>query len=72
MKSHEFRDGTAVVPSEAAVAAVPVSCPACKSRSISTTARHPDESAYWRCESCGEVWNAARRETRPAGGSRWR
>ena len=51
--------------------ALPIVCPACRSSSIGTKARTPDESAYWRCEACGEVWNAARRKTEPNGGRRW-
>ena len=49
--------------------ALPTRCPSCRSASISTTARKPDEHAYWRCDGCGEVWNASRRDasrnTRP-------
>ena len=51
---------------------IPTMCPACQSRSISTTARNPDENAYWRCGGCGEVWNVARRQARPAGVRPWR
>ncbi len=38
----------------------PTRCPACSSSDISTRARTPDSSSYWRCDGCGEVWNAAR------------
>jgi transposase-like protein len=40
----------------------PTQCPACQSRKITTTARNPNEHSYWRCDSCGEVWNVARRK----------
>jgi len=57
----------------AAAAELPTACPACRSLAISTTARKPDENTYWRCGGCGEIWNAARRESRPSnGGYRWR
>ena len=51
---------------------VPAACPACQSRSITTTARTPDENTYWRCDSCGEVWNVARRQARSSGDRPWR
>ena len=50
----------------------PVACPACRSQSISTTARKPDANAYWRCDGCGEVWNAARRTNGSRSASPWR
>ena len=51
---------------------IPTVCPACQSRSISTTARTPDAHAYWRCDGCGEVWNVARRQARSFGVRPWR
>jgi transposase-like protein len=50
---------------------IPPACPACQSRSITTTARNPDEHTYWRCGSCGEIWNASRREARQSGVHTW-
>jgi predicted Zn finger-like uncharacterized protein len=41
----------------------PASCPTCRSSSIVTTAKSPDADSYWRCMSCGEVWNDSRRQT---------
>lgn len=41
----------------------PSACPACQSASIMTNAKRPDANSYWRCESCGEVWNVARRHS---------
>jgi predicted Zn finger-like uncharacterized protein len=38
----------------------PTTCPACRSSAIVTTEKKPDASTYWRCESCGEVWNDSR------------
>jgi hypothetical protein len=43
--------------------APPTTCPACRSRAIASVVINPDENAYWHCDSCGEVWNAARRST---------
>ena len=63
MKPNEFGNGRAGAAPETPAVTLPVACPVCQSRSISTTARKPDESAYWRCDSCGEIWNAGRRET---------
>ena len=51
--------------------AVPASCPTCRSSAIVTTAKIPDADSYWRCTSCGEVWNDSRRQ--PQYGARgWR
>jgi len=38
-------------------------CPACGSAKTQTTSKTIDASTYWRCQRCGEVWNALRRET---------
>lgn len=51
---------------------VPSACPACNSSSITTTAKNPDASTYWRCAGCGEIWNAARRENVRRGAYGWR
>jgi len=47
-------------------------CPVCRSASVATTAKNPDESSYWRCDNCGEVWNAGRRLAGRPGASPWR
>jgi transposase-like protein len=47
-------------------------CPACRSSSVTTTAKRPDVSSYWRCERCGEVWNVDRRNERPGRPFPWR
>lgn len=39
---------------------LPTCCPACQSTAIATAAKKPDNSSYWRCTSCGELWNASR------------
>jgi len=51
---------------------IPTTCPGCQSPSITTTARNPDESTYWRCGSCGEIWNVSRRDTAPTRVYSWR
>ncbi len=51
---------------------VPVTCPTCKSSSIVTTAKNPDANSYWRCTSCGDVWNNARNQGPRYGGRTWR
>jgi predicted Zn finger-like uncharacterized protein len=51
---------------------VPAVCPACQSSSIVTTAKVPDDSSYWRCTNCGNVWNNSRRNAVRKGGAPWR
>jgi len=50
---------------------VPTACPACRSSSVTTTAKNPDENSYWRCEKCGEVWNVSRWHAERAKEHRW-
>lgn len=40
----------------------PTNCPSCRSRNLTTTAKAIDRNTYWRCVSCGEVWNLGRRQ----------
>ena len=49
-----------------------LSCPTCRSSSIVTTSKIPDADSYWRCTSCGEVWNDSRRMTPQYGARGWR
>ena len=49
----------------------PSACPACGSRDMTTTSKAVTVESYWRCVSCGEVWNQTRREASHAGRSRW-
>ena len=51
---------------------LPTTCPACRSKAISTTSKSPDASSYWRCGTCGEVWNVSRRVAVGTGAYRWR
>jgi predicted Zn finger-like uncharacterized protein len=51
---------------------VPSKCPACHSPSITTSSKSPHTDSYWRCNGCGEVWNAARRHEARRGANTWR
>jgi uncharacterized Zn finger protein len=35
-------------------------CPFCRSTSVATTHKTLTASTYWRCLTCGEVWNPSR------------
>jgi transposase-like protein len=41
---------------------VPSECPVCRSADVTTTGRAVTAESYWRCVTCGEVWNVGRRE----------
>jgi transposase-like protein len=43
-------------------AGVPTACPGCGSGDLVAPNKTADESAYWRCRRCGEVWNVGRRQ----------
>jgi transposase-like protein len=45
----------------AAPAAAPAQCPACRSTDVMTASKNVTAESYWRCVSCGEVWNVGRR-----------
>ena len=36
-------------------------CPACSGNDVTTTSKATEEAPYWRCLSCGEIWNPVRR-----------
>ena len=42
------------------VLSTPTACPFCQSSNITTTSVKVDESSYWRCKACGDIWNRAR------------
>ena len=49
------------IPSESPSAPlVPDACPFCKSQDVKTTSKEVNASTYWRCGTCGQVWNAGR------------
>jgi transposase-like protein len=72
MNSYDSWSGSGNRSTQARVVTLPTICPACRSSSITTTSRNPDENSYWRCGGCGEVWNASRRSDVQRGGYRWR
>ena len=41
-------------------AIAPSTCPSCKSAVIKTMSKAPNADSYWRCETCGDVWNDSR------------
>jgi predicted Zn finger-like uncharacterized protein len=59
-------------PASADHADVPVSCPACSSSAIVTTTKNPDANSYWRCRTCGEIWNSVRTRPVPRRRAPWR
>lgn len=54
--------------------AAPGACPFCRSSKIMTAGAKVDASTYWRCQTCGQMWNEARlRSSNPYGQqSRWK
>jgi len=52
------------------VATAPDACPFCRSADVQTTSKNVNESTYWRCTKCGQIWNAGRLQLRPAP-TRW-
>jgi ribosomal protein L37AE/L43A len=49
-------------------------CPFCRSKAVGTLAKVITISTYWRCQSCGEMWNPQRLERTtppPRRGSSW-
>ena len=54
--------------------AAPTYCPFCRSKDLRTASKVIDESTYWRCLGCGEIWNPGRLRPGPQrdfGGKRW-
>ena len=47
---------------------VPTACPFCRSSQITTASEKVDSSTYWRCETCGQVWNVERLRASPRHG----
>jgi transposase-like protein len=58
-------DGLTVPPDQNHPIAVSA-CPFCASDRVSTTSKTPTVSTYWRCHSCGEIWNPGREAVAPA------
>ena len=49
-----------ITPSKPEESGTPTRCPSCRSNDLVTTSKVVSADAYWRCCSCGEVWNAGR------------
>jgi transposase-like protein len=47
-------------PQSTAAPVAPDACPFCKSREIKTTSKEVNVSTYWRCTTCGQIWNVDR------------
>ncbi len=48
----------------------PSRCPSCDGRQMVTTSKTIDRETYWRCVTCGEVWNLDRCRPSYRSGSR--
>ena len=72
MSSFDYDSGVLRRSDSDHASSVPSQCPACQSSSVTTTAKKPDANSYWRCETCGEVWNVARRRAVRGGAGPWR
>jgi len=57
-------------PPDTAVAPAYRRCPSCRSVDVVTTNRDKNETAYWRCNSCGDIWNPSRIGIREGGRDR--
>jgi transposase-like protein len=53
------------------VAPPPTSCPFCRSASVSTTSKVVSAATYWRCTTCGQIWNPARLVAQRPKFNRW-
>jgi uncharacterized Zn finger protein len=56
---------------ELTTAAKPAECPECHSKALTTLAKTITPETYWRCETCGTVWNQQRRRGIAASRNRW-
>jgi transposase len=45
----------------------PQTCPSCGRSAVTSGSKKPSVETYWRCESCGEIWHAGRRDREGAG-----
>lgn len=64
---HDFRERATQDPP-----APPAACPVCRSKELTTTSKTITSASYWRCLTCGEVWNAERLEAGNRYGPRYR
>lgn len=61
MKDYRIGDSSGTAETEPVVS-TPAYCPSCRSADVRTTSKVVSAASYWRCEACGEVWNAGRRK----------
>ena len=38
----------------------PAVCPFCRSQNLSTNSKNITDATYWRCTTCGQIWNQLR------------
>jgi transposase-like protein len=63
----DYRDRTTLPPSTAAAdpaVTTNTTCPFCKSTRVVTTSKTISAATYWRCLSCGDIWNPGRAASR--------
>lgn len=72
MSSYQSRRDEVAAAAAKLETTTPAICPGCQSPSISTTTKSPDVQSYWRCHSCGEIWNVSRRQSSRFGAQSWR
>jgi transcription elongation factor Elf1 len=65
------RDATTPTPDPAKVLAKAPSCPFCRSAVVSTNGKTASDSSYWRCDTCGQIWNPTRLVNKPAPPRLW-
>jgi len=39
---------------------MPTACPFCGSSHVATATEKVDAGTYWRCKTCGQMWNVGR------------
>jgi len=67
-----YRDNLSVAPNRPAAAVAPAAnCPFCHSRTIETADSVVTDASYFRCLTCGEVWNPSRGQVNRAPARRW-
>jgi ribosomal protein L37AE/L43A len=51
--------------------APPPVCPFCQSVVVTTTSKAITETTYWRCGTCGQIWNPSRLVAQRPRVNRW-
>ena len=63
-------NGAIVKDKSAEPPAPPTVCPYCRSTRIAAPIGTTGPATYWRCDGCGEMWDAGRQAQKPMPG-RW-